>query len=154
MKPRVQYTKNGQDMWYWHAYNDKGEMLTRSMEGYATREEAEQAAATTMTAIIDDAVNSLSTTLEGALKRLKPVIEAIIVSAGQALRALEEMGYYNKNGMTQKGNKLIAEMTRQRLGWTERDLEISKKMPDIIKSPVHIPVQHNDQPQVVAVRVK
>lgn len=155
-KPSMKFTKNSDGLWHWHAYNKNGDMVARSIAGHEDREEAEQDAATTMTAIVEDALKALqlsSVSASQALMRMKPVAESLIVSAGLAVEQMRQMGYYNERGLTGKGRKLVEDMERQRLGWEQRDLELSKAMPEL-KQTTHIPVQYSDQPQVVAVRVK
>ena len=151
MKPSIQFKKNAEDLWGWQIYNETGEEIAVSTASYETRDESEQDAAITMTAIIEDSLRALTVT--DNVRRMKPVLEAIILSAGKAVATMREMGYYNDRGLTAKGGKLVEDMVRQRLGWEQRDIELSKALPPI-EGRMQIPVQYSDKPQKIIVRVK
>lgn len=153
-KPAMQIYKVEDGQWRWRVYSATGEVITVSNQDYARRIDAEQDAANTMTAIIEGVLQAIGVERTGGqLMRLKPVVEALMLSAGTALVAIEELGYYNPNGLTRKGRKLIEENTRSRLEKENAELELSKAMPPI-KASTQIPVQYADQPQVIAVRIK
>lgn len=150
-KPSLHILK-ADNLYSWHVYNAAGEIITQSLALHETREEAEEDAANTLIAIVESALQALSLeTLNGSLNRMRPVVEAIITSAGTAIETMKDMGYYHPSGLTKKGTDLIRKNAQARLDKEELELERSKAMPGI-EAQSHVPITATNSEYDVKVR--